>query len=142
MTVYWDVVAIGTDHIYGLVLIGGRLDTKSRPVTSRADTGAEISDIRIVDPFPRQATDFSWHIGLLGATMTSNEQFLILKDYDRIIYSIDVVSGRVVDIPGAISKRVKGYSIFLHPESPDFRVSVLEEMEHQFKIYDYVYDAK
>ena len=141
MSVYWCVVATGIDRVYGIVIYDGRLDTRSRLVTRRADTGAEISDICIVGSLPPQTTKFFMEV--LGATMTSNEQFLIFKNYNHIICLIDVLSGRAVEIPGSISIEVKSYSIFLHPESPDFRVSLIElENENQFKIYDYLYDEK
>ena len=140
MTVRWDVVAVGTHHVYGLVLIDGVKDVKARLVARPLNNEAEISEILIAGSFPRPAVRESFQ---LEATMTSNEQFVIFKNHIRILGIIDVVSGRMVPITGAdVPERVMSICIFLHPESPDFRISVLETIDKKFKTYDYVYNEK
>ena len=143
VTVDWDVVAVGTHHVYGLVLIDDVDDRnmKARLVTRRLNNEAEISDILIAGSFPRAAIQGRYV--QLEATMTSNEHFLIFKNHIRIFGIIDILSGRMVPITGAeVPKLVMSNHVFLHPGSPDFRISVLETATKQFKTYDYVYDEK
>ena len=135
----YDVAALGTDRFYGLVFIDSQTNTKARLVTRRFDTEAEISDIPIAGSFPHE---IKRHTYSLEATMTSNEQIFVLKNHSRILGLVDVLSGEIVYSIGAEpSDRVTSTSIFLHPGSPDFRISQLEIISKNFKIYDYVYDA-
>ena len=139
VTVHWDVVAVGIEHIYGLEFTGRRGNVTARLVTRRFDNEAEISDLLIPGSFPRAVT----RLTPPEATMTSNEQFLILSDEIGILSVIDVLVGTLVPVTGVKTfKHVTNTSIFLHPESPDFRVSGFEQMTRRFMIHEYVYDAK
>ena len=136
---HWDVSAAGTEHVYGLVFTDGPENIKSRLVTQSFNTEAETSDILIDGSFPREVKK----LFMLEATITSDEQFFILRKNTGILRIIDVLSGKMTPITGAeLSEHVRNTSIFLHPESPDFRVSVFEQILRRFRSYEYAYDVK